>query len=124
MKRWNIKYPRRFDLRSDEDYPRWRDEKLTAYPVNVGELVVELRDMTAMSPTEKNKILEMMERANMCVYTAGAAELVHPPLRVRAINPTAHKARRLLVSVVSDLMPWWIATLIGSDKSPLLVLRN
>ncbi len=75
MKRWNIKYPRRFDLRSAEDYPRWRDEKLTAYPVNVGELVVELRDMTAMSPAEKNRILETVERANMCVYTAGAAEL-------------------------------------------------
>ena len=75
MKRWNAKYPRRFDLDSNEDYLKWRDEKLAAYPKNVGELVVELGDMTAMTPAEKSKILETVERANMCVYTAGSAEL-------------------------------------------------
>jgi hypothetical protein len=74
MKRWNAKYPRRFDLGSNEDYLKWRDEKLAAYPGNVGELVVELGDMTAMTPAEKAKILETVERANMCVYTAGSAE--------------------------------------------------
>jgi hypothetical protein len=74
MKRWNAKYPRRFDLGSNEDYLKWRDEKLAAYPKNVGELVVELGDMTAMTPAEKAKILETVERANMCVYTAGSAE--------------------------------------------------
>ena len=75
MKRWNVKYPRRFDLDSDEDYLKWRDEKWAAYPSNVGELVVELADMTAISAAEKTKILETVERANMCVYTAGSAEL-------------------------------------------------
>ena len=75
MKRWNAKYPRRFDLGSNKDYLKWRDEKLAAYPKNVGELVVELGDMTAMTPVEKAKILETVERANMCVYTAGSAEL-------------------------------------------------
>jgi hypothetical protein len=75
MKRCNLKYPRRFDLGSDEDYLKWRDEKLAAYPNNVGELVVELGDMTAMSPAEKTRILETVERANMCVFTAGSAEL-------------------------------------------------
>ena len=75
MKLWNAKYPRRFDLRSDDDYLNWRDEKLAAYPKNVGELVVELGDMTAMTRAEKAKILETVERANMCVFTAGSAEL-------------------------------------------------
>lgn len=75
MKHWNTKYPRRFDLSSDEAYLRWRDEKLAAYPRDVGELVVELGDMTAIRPAEKAKILELAERANMCVYTAGAAPL-------------------------------------------------
>ncbi len=75
MKRWNIKYANRFDLGSDEDYLQWRDEKLAAYPKNVGELVVELGDMTALSPAEKAKIMETVERANMCVYTSGSAEL-------------------------------------------------
>ncbi|MHB1092963.1 TauD/TfdA family dioxygenase [Thiobacillus sp.] len=75
MKRWNLKYPRRFDLRSDADYLKWRDEKLAAYPRTIGELVVELGDMTAPTPAEKSRILETVERANMCIYTAGAAAL-------------------------------------------------
>jgi hypothetical protein len=75
MKQWNVKYPRRFALDSDEDYLKWRDEKWAAYPSNVGELVVELADMTAISAAEKTKIMETVERANMCVYTAGSAEL-------------------------------------------------
>jgi len=75
MKRWNVKYPNRFDLGTKDDYLKWRDEKLAAYPKNVGGLVVELGDMTAISAAEKSKILETVERANMCVYTAGSAEL-------------------------------------------------
>jgi len=75
MKRWNVKYPNRFDLGTNDDYLKWRDEKLAAYPENVGGLVVELGDMTAITAAEKSKILETVERANMCVYTAGSAEL-------------------------------------------------
>lgn len=75
MKRWNTKYPHRFDLSSNEDYLKWRDEKLAAYPKNVGELVVELGDMNALTPAEKARILKTVERANMCVFTAGSAEL-------------------------------------------------
>src|SRR4030065_1939648 len=75
MKRWNVKYSKRFDLNSKEDYLKWRDEKLAAYPKNVGELVVELGDMAAITPAEKNKTMQTVELANMCVYTAGSAEL-------------------------------------------------
>lgn len=75
MKQWNARYPSRFDLASDQDYLKWRDEKLAAYPKDIGELVVELGDMAALRPAEKTKILEIVERANMCVYTAGSAEL-------------------------------------------------
>lgn len=75
MKRWNVKYPNRFNLGSEEDYLKWRDEKLAAYPRNVGELVVELGDMTALRAAERTRILETVERANMCVFTAGSAEL-------------------------------------------------
>jgi hypothetical protein len=74
MKRWNVKYPNRFNLGSVDDYLRWRDEKLAAYPRNVGELVVELGDMTAMRPAEKTRVLQTVERANMCIFTAGSAE--------------------------------------------------
>ncbi len=72
---WNTKYPRRFDLDANDDYLRWRDEKLAAYPRGIGELVVELGDMSVLTPAEKAAIMERVERANLCVVTAGAAPL-------------------------------------------------
>lgn len=75
MKQWSTRFPKRFDLSADADYKNWRDEKLAAYPKTIGDLVVELKDMTAISDAEKSKIMERVELANMCVYTAGAAEL-------------------------------------------------
>ena len=75
MHHWNTRYPNRFNLDSNEDYQKWRDEKLAVYPKNIGDLVVELGDMTAITDAEKAKIMERVELANMCVYTAGKAEL-------------------------------------------------
>ena len=75
MHHWNTKYPNRFNLDSNDDYQKWRDEKLAAYPKAIGDLVVELGDMTAITDAEKGKIMDLVERANMCVYTAGKAEL-------------------------------------------------
>ena len=75
MHHWNTKYPNRFNLDSSDDYQKWRDEKLAAYPRTIGDLVVELGDMTAITDAEKGKIMDLVERANMCVYTAGKAEL-------------------------------------------------
>ena len=75
MKHWNTKFPDRFNLDAEEDYKKWRDEKLAAYPRSVGELVVELGDMTSITESEKDKIKELVELANMCVYTAGSADL-------------------------------------------------
>lgn len=75
MKNWNTKYPKRFDLDSERDYQNWRDEKLAAYPKNLGDMVVELGDMTAITESERSRIMDLVERANMCVYSAGSAEL-------------------------------------------------
>lgn len=75
MKNWNTKYPKRFDLDTDSDYKKWRKEKLAAYPKDISELVVELNDMTEISDSEKGKILETIELANMCIYTSGSAPL-------------------------------------------------
>ncbi len=46
--------------------------------------------------------------------------LVQPPLRVTAINPTAHKARRLRARVRWCPMPHFLARVRGKDRSPLL----
>jgi hypothetical protein len=75
MKYWNTKYPKRFDLNTQEDYLKWREEKLDSYPKNIGDLVVKLNNMADITDTEKNEIFERIELANMCVFTAGSAEL-------------------------------------------------
>lgn len=106
MKRWNVKYPRRFDLRSNDDYLKWRDEKLAAYPRTVGELVVELGDMTAPTPAEKRQILETVERANMCIYTAGTATLEMDSLlalgRQLGVSRTDKSARHAQADELTD----------------------
>lgn len=75
MKHWNTRFPRRFDLDSTEDYLAWRDEKLAAYPTALDDVVIELADMTAPTPAERTRLLEAIERANMAIFTAGAATL-------------------------------------------------
>jgi hypothetical protein len=75
MKHWNKRYPNRFNLDANEDYKKWRDEKLESYPENISDLVVDLADMQAITPTEKSKIMDIVEQSNMCVYTSGSAQL-------------------------------------------------
>ncbi len=69
MYNWKTKYPQRFDLDTDQDYLKWRDEKLAAYPKSVGDLVVELGDMTAITAAEKGKIMQLVERQYVCLYS-------------------------------------------------------
>lgn len=75
MKNWNTRYPHRFSMDSDQDYQKWRDEKLAAYPKNINDLIVELADMSAITEAERSRIMELVELANMCVYSAGSADL-------------------------------------------------
>lgn len=135
MKHWHTKYPARFNLDANEDYKKWRDEKLAAYPASIGELVVELGDMTALSASEKGKIRDLTERANMCVYTSGSADLSMDSLlalgRQLGLNET-DKSRRHSSSdeltdsgILKSAIPFttrhvrWHtdATYYGSDKT-------
>jgi hypothetical protein len=135
MQHWNKKYPERFNLNAGEDYKKWRDEKLAAYPGNLGALVVELGDMTAITEGEKGKIKELVELANMCVYTAGSADLSMDSLlalgRQLGVSDT-DKARRHANSdeltssgILNNAIPFttrhvrWHtdATYFGSDKT-------
>ncbi|MBI5912458.1 MAG: TauD/TfdA family dioxygenase [Betaproteobacteria bacterium] len=63
-----------FDLADDATYLAWRAEKLARFPKTLAELVVEVRDPRALSPGERQALIERCERANMAVYasTAGA----------------------------------------------------
>jgi hypothetical protein len=60
-----------FDLDNVDAYAAWRERRLAAYPVDVGNLVVEVRDPRRLTVAEREAILERCRAYNMAVY-AGA----------------------------------------------------
>ena len=61
-----------FDLADDAAYQAWRTRKLARFPKNLAELMVEVRDPRALSPGERQALLERCERANMAIYASAA----------------------------------------------------
>ena len=61
-----------FDLAGDAAYQAWRADKLARFPKTLAELVVEVRDPRALSPGERQALLERCKRANMAVYASPA----------------------------------------------------
>jgi hypothetical protein len=62
-----------FDLAGEAAYLAWRAAKLARFPKTLAELVVEVRDPRALSPGERQALLERCERANMAIYASPAA---------------------------------------------------
>ena len=62
-----------FDLGDDLSYRAWRERKLAAYPRSIHELVVEIADPAALTPTEHAAIRERCARANMAIYVLTGA---------------------------------------------------
>ncbi|MDH5325088.1 MAG: TauD/TfdA family dioxygenase [Gammaproteobacteria bacterium] len=50
-------------------YRQWREEKLQAYPRNVAELIVPLKDFISPKSLEKQALLELCRKTNMAVYS-------------------------------------------------------
>jgi len=63
-----------FDLGDDAAYRAWRARKLARFPKTLAELVVEVRDPRALSPGERQALLERCERANMAIYASAAGD--------------------------------------------------
>ena len=60
-----------FDPRNDDAYQAWRAAKLAAYPSDLAELVVPVRDPRALTRDEHAALADRCARANMVIY-AGA----------------------------------------------------
>lgn len=71
-----------FDPGDAGAYRRWRDWKLAVHPRSADELVVDVADPFALTPSERDALLERITRANMAVYRA-------PPTAVDASLPRA-----------------------------------
>ena len=60
--------PSPFDLDQPALYARWRAAKLASHPRRVEELIVDVADPRALSPTERQAMLALCARTNMAVY--------------------------------------------------------
>jgi len=63
-----------FDLYNQDEYERWRDEKLFNYPDKAEQLIVEINDPMKLSNTERDAIIERCNKANMAIYISQSAD--------------------------------------------------
>ncbi|TCV86695.1 TfdA family taurine catabolism dioxygenase TauD [Sulfurirhabdus autotrophica] len=59
-----------FDINASEAYAKWRERKLTDYPENIEDLIVEVRDPRALTSSEHKAILHRCQKANMAIYAS------------------------------------------------------
>jgi hypothetical protein len=57
-----------FNMSDNTDYLCWRETKLSQYPQHHHELMVEIRDPSALSPPEKSRLLECLYKTNIAFY--------------------------------------------------------
>lgn len=59
-----------FDINASEAYAMWRERKLTNYPEKIEDLIVEVRDPRALTPSEHDAILQRCQKTNMAIYAS------------------------------------------------------
>lgn len=69
-----------FDLDNQQAYENWRDEKLNNYPDSAQKMIVEVEDPRELTSAEKQKITQLYNKTNMCVYIS--KEGVNPDKRI------------------------------------------
>ncbi len=57
-----------FRLDRDDDYLRWREEKLSNAPLSADRLFVEIKDMNSPDEAETDKIIALCRQTNMALY--------------------------------------------------------
>lgn len=63
-----------FELNNQLDYARWREWKLENAPKSADELMVEVRDPSALSASEHEALMQRIRRCNMAIYASSARE--------------------------------------------------
>jgi alpha-ketoglutarate-dependent taurine dioxygenase len=59
-----------FSLQNDAAYQRWREAKLSAYPISTKDLVVEVDNPLALTEAEVDAMLNVCRKTNMVIYAA------------------------------------------------------
>jgi alpha-ketoglutarate-dependent taurine dioxygenase len=71
---------RPFALDRPQDYLRWRERKLAAYPRRAEDLIVEVRDPRKLTDAETEELRRVCAAANMAVYASPLAGLADKDL--------------------------------------------
>ena len=63
-----------FDLDDGVAYGRWRDAKLAGYTEVSADLIVQVHDPAALTPAERDAILDRCRKANMAIYASSRTD--------------------------------------------------
>lgn len=74
-----------FDLSHGDIYRRWLNSKLEHYPENAEQLIVEIRDPSALKRTERDAIIERCRKTNIAIYVC-PAKRAYDKKRVQALG--------------------------------------
>ena len=61
-----------FDLDATAAYADWREQRLASAPSSIDDIIVEVGDPRALSPSEHKAMLAILRRANMVIYAGPA----------------------------------------------------
>ncbi|RLA07487.1 MAG: taurine catabolism dioxygenase TauD [Gammaproteobacteria bacterium] len=74
-----------FNLKDDYFYQQWREQKLTDYPTNITDLLVNVNMPHKMDKDEKQQILTRVKKANMAIYVSDIKDSdINIPLQTSA----------------------------------------
>jgi hypothetical protein len=59
-----------FDLNDRQAYQSWREQKLSDYPTDIGELIVTVEDPTALTSSEHQALSKRLDKTNMALYAS------------------------------------------------------
>jgi alpha-ketoglutarate-dependent taurine dioxygenase len=62
-----------FALDANDDYLRWRDHKLENAITNANDLIVQVKNPLALTPSERTELLSRSQRSNMAIYASERA---------------------------------------------------
>ncbi|MFK5891650.1 MAG: TauD/TfdA family dioxygenase [Pseudomonadota bacterium] len=62
-----------FSLNNEKSYQLWRQQKLSAYPMGIEQLIVEINNPINLTPAEKQQIQTVLDKTNMVLYNIKAS---------------------------------------------------
>ena len=62
-------------LDNDKSYQSWREEKISAYPMGLEQLVVNVNKLSDLTVEEKQQIQKVLDKTNMAIYNIDSSNL-------------------------------------------------